>query len=181
VTQIVSADVVLITKENLAKDTAAGLDFSANGRLTSTLSYGVSGNLFHDQIDATALAAGGLKSTTGVNAKASLDYHPTAYDTAQISFTRSDKRLTPQGFVGAIDLVNVGFRHQIRPQLSALITVSNLFNGQVLHRFVGTPTLTDRYEREQVGQVAYVGIVYGFGASKKAKPGGFDYDKPAQN
>ncbi len=181
VTQIVSADVVLITKENLAKDTAAGLDFSANGRLTSTLSYGVSGNLFHDQIDATALAAGGLKSTTGVNAKASLDYHPTSSDTAQISFTRSDKRLTPQGFVGAIDLVNVGFRHQIRPQLSALITVSNLFNGQVFRRFVGTPTLTDRYEREQVGQVAYIGIVYGFGAPKKAKPGGFDYDKPAQN
>ncbi|MDP9007942.1 MAG: TonB-dependent receptor [Pseudomonadota bacterium] len=181
VTEVMSADVVLIAKENLAKDNAAGLEFTANGRFTSTLSYGVSGNLFHDQIDATALAATGLKSTTGLNAKASLDYHPTAADTAQISFTRSDKRLTPQGFVGAINLVNLGFRHQIHPHLSAIITVSNLFNGQILHRFVATPTLTDRYEREQVGQVAYVGIVYAFGASKKAKPNGFDFDKPAQN
>jgi outer membrane receptor protein involved in Fe transport len=177
VTQVVSADVVLITKENLAKDTAGGLEFTSNGHLTQTLSYGLSGNLFHDEIDATALSATGLKSTTGINAKASLDYHPTAADTAQVSFSRSDKRLTPQGYVGAIDLVNVGFRHQIHPNLSAVITVSDLFDGQVFRRFVGTPTLTDRYQREQVGRIAYLGIVYAFGAPKKNKANGFDYDQ----
>ena len=177
VTQVVSADVALITKENLAKDTAGGLEFTSNGHLTQTLSYGLSGNLFHDEIDATALSATGLKSTTGINAKASLDYHPTAADTAQISFSRSDKRLTPQGYVSAIDLVNVGFRHQIHPNLSAVITVSDLFDGQVLRRFVGTPTLTDRYQREQVGRIAYLGIVYAFGAPKKNKANGFDYDQ----
>jgi hypothetical protein len=57
VTQVVSAEVVLITKENLANDTAGGLEFTANGHLTSTLSFGLSGDLFHDEIDATALAA----------------------------------------------------------------------------------------------------------------------------
>jgi outer membrane receptor for ferrienterochelin and colicin len=177
VTQVVSADVVLITKENLAKDTAGGLEFTSNGHLTQTLSYGLSGNLFHDEIDATALSATGLKSTTGINAKASLDYHPTAADTAQVSFSRSDKRLTPQGYVSAIDLVNLGFRHQIHPNLSAVITVSDLFDGQVFRRFVGTPTLTDRYQREQVGRIAYLGIVYAFGAPKKNKANGFDYDQ----
>jgi outer membrane receptor protein involved in Fe transport len=177
VTQVVSADVVLITKENLAKDTAGGVEFTSNGHITRTLSYSLSGNLFHAEIDATALAATGLQSTTGLNAKASLDYHPTAVDTAQISFSRSDKRLTPQGYVSAIDLVNLGFRHQIHPNLSAVITVTDLFNGQVFRRFVGTPTLTDRYQREQVGRIAYVGVVYAFGAPKKSKPNGFDYEQ----
>jgi outer membrane receptor protein involved in Fe transport len=177
VTQIVSAEVVLITKENLAKDTADGIEFTTNGRINRMLSYSLSGNLFHDQIDAIALAATGLKSTMGVNAKASLDFHPTAADTAQVSFSRSDKRLTPQGFVSAIDLVNLGFKHQIRANLSAVVTVSDVFNGQILRRFVATPTLTDRYEREQTGRIAYLGIVYAFGASKKNKSNSFDYDQ----
>jgi outer membrane receptor for ferrienterochelin and colicin len=137
----------------------------------------LSGNLFHAEIDATALSAAGLKSTTGLNAKASLDYRLTAIDTAQISFSRSDKRSTPQGYVSAIDLVNVGFRHQIHPNLSAVVTVSDLLNGRVFRRFVGTPTLTDRYERDQVGRIAYIGLVYAFGAPKKDKPNGFDYEQ----
>jgi hypothetical protein len=99
-----------------------------------------------------------------------------AADTAQISFTRSDKRLTPQGYVNAIDLVNVGFRHQIRASLSAVVTVSDIFNGQILHRFVDTPTLTDRFEREQMGRIAYIGVVYAFEAPKESKTG-FDYEQ----
>ena len=125
VTQVVSADVVLITKENLAKDTAGGLEFTSNGHLTQTLSYGLSGNLFHDEIDATALSATGLKSTTGINAKASLDYHPTTADTAQVSFSRSDKRLTPQGYVGAIDLVTMRSARRRRTRQTASTMISS--------------------------------------------------------
>jgi hypothetical protein len=56
------------------------------------------------------------------------------------------------------------------------VTVSDIFNGQILRRFVGTPTLTDQYEREQVGRIAYAGVVYAFGARKKSKSG-FDYEE----
>jgi outer membrane receptor protein involved in Fe transport len=174
VTQVVSATVVLTTKQNLPKDTAEGLEFSIDGHLGSRLSFGLSGNLFHDEIDATSLAQTGLKVTTGLNAKANLDYHPTSADTAQLSFTRSDKRLTPQGYISAIDLLNLGFKHQIRTNLAGVLTVSDVFNGQILRRFVGTPELSDRYERAQVGRISYVGIVYSFGAPKKTKSG-FDY------
>ncbi len=174
VTQIVSATVVLTTKENLPEDTADGLEFTANGHLTSKLSFSLNGNLFHDDIDATALAVSSLKSTTGLNTKASLDYRPTGSDLAQVSFTRSDKRLTPQGYISPIDLVNVGFKHQMRPNLSGVLTVSDLFNGQILRRFVGTPQLTDRYERMQVGRIVYLGVVYAFGETKKSKSG-FDF------
>jgi hypothetical protein len=45
----------------VSNDTAGGLEFTANGHLTSTLSFGLSGYLFHDVIDATTLEATSLK------------------------------------------------------------------------------------------------------------------------
>ena len=176
VTVPVSANVVLSTNANLPKSQAGGLEFSANGRLGKAVTYALSGDAFYAQIDATALGAPGLKSTTGVNLKASLDYHPTAVDTAQISFTRTDRRLTPQGFVGAINLVNLGYRRQLRPDLAAVVTVSDVFDGQRYARFIDTPLLRETYTRHQAGRIAYVGLVYTFGAARKSKPAGFDYD-----
>jgi outer membrane receptor for ferrienterochelin and colicin len=169
VTQLVNADTLLTTKANLRKSTSGGLEFTANGPVLPKLSYGLSGNLFYTQIDATALGASGLKSTTGLNAKASLEFRPTKADKAQISFSRSDGRLTPQGYVGAINLVNLGYKRRIGADLSVVFTVTDLLNGQRNRRFLSTPVLTDIYERTQVGRVFFVGVVYVIGASKKNK------------
>ncbi|HMA52716.1 MAG TPA: TonB-dependent receptor [Magnetospirillaceae bacterium] len=177
VTQVVSADVVLVTKVNLPQSRSGGVEFTTNGALLSELSYAVSGNLFYNQIDAGAFGGAGVQSTVGLNAKASLDWRPTAEDAAQLSVSRSDKRLTPQGYLGAIDLVNLGYKRQIRPDLAAVATMSDALNGQVLRRVVTTPTLQDTYQRQQYGQLFYVGLVYNFGGSKKSKGDGFDYDR----
>jgi outer membrane receptor protein involved in Fe transport len=176
VIQPVSADVVLATKTNLPRSRSAGVEFTANGKLVRDLSYNLSGNLFSTQIDATSLGAPGLKSTTGLNLKASFDWRPTKLDTAQISFTRSDKRLTPQGYISAINLVNLGYKRELRPDLSLVVTVSDLFDGQRLSRIITTPQLSDTYQRYQVGRIAYLGVVYTFGGPKKAKGSGFEYD-----
>jgi outer membrane receptor for ferrienterochelin and colicin len=176
VTRLVSADVVLTTKANLPNSTSGGFEFTANGRVMSKLLYGLSGNLFYNQIDAVALGATGLKSTTGLNLKASLDYQPTPLDTAQVSFSRSDKRLTPQGYISAINLVNVGYKRRLTRDLSAVFTISDLLNGQKFRRFTSTPVLTETYQRTQVGRIFYIGFVYVLGPSKKNKENGFDYD-----
>jgi hypothetical protein len=86
--------------------------------------------LFRSQIDATALGFSGLETTSGVNAKVKLDYRPTSADTVQITVTRTDKRLTPQGYVNAINIVNLGYRRQLDSDLTGVVTVSDLFNGQ---------------------------------------------------
>ena len=177
VTQVVSADVVLVTKVNLPQSRSGGVEFTSNGSLLPELSYGVSGNLFYNEIDAGAFGGAGLQSTVGLNLKANLDWRPTAEDTAQISFSRSDKRLTPQGYLGAIDLVNFGYKRQLRSDLAAVGTFSDALDGQILRRVVTTPTLQDDYRRQQYGQLLYVGLVYSFGATKKSKGDGFDYDR----
>jgi hypothetical protein len=136
----------------------------------------VSGNAFYTQIDATALGAPGLESTTGVNTKAKLDYRPTVADSAQIIFTRTDKRLTPQGFVSAINIVNLGYKHTFSPKLSAVMTVTDLFDGQHYQRTASTPTLTEVYERSVAGRVVWLGLTYTVGVTKKEKEPNFEYD-----
>ncbi len=176
VTRVISADVVLVTKTNLPRSKAAGLDFTAGGRLVPQLSYSLSGNLFWTQIDASGLGFSGLRETLGLNAKASLDYRPTGADTAQLSFTRTDRRLTPQGFVSASNQVNLGYRRRLWRDLSAVVTVTDLFDGQRFERIVTTPTLQDRYTRHQFGRVGYFGLSYVLGGPKKPRASGFDYD-----
>ena len=124
VTEYLGNGLTLTSKANLPRSDSAGFEFAATGHLLPKLLYSLSGNAFYTQIDATALGTPGLKSTTGINVKAKLDYRPTADDSAQIIFTRTDKRLTPQGSVSAINIVNLGYKHMLTHALSAVATVS---------------------------------------------------------
>ena len=175
-TEYLGNGMTLTTKTNLPSSDSAGLEFSATGHLFPKLIYSVSGNAFYNQIDATALGFPGLKSTTGLNLKAKLDYRPTATDSAQIIFTRTDKRLTPQGSVSATNIVNLGYKHTLTSALSAVATVSDLFNGQHYQRYASTPALTQVYERSVVGRVAWLGLTYNIGVKKKEKEPSFEYD-----
>jgi outer membrane receptor protein involved in Fe transport len=177
VTEYLGSGLSLTTKTNLPKNDSAGLEITSNGHIVPKLAYSLSANLFYSQIDATALGVPGLKSTTGVNAKLKLDYRPTSDDSAQLIVTRTDKRLTPQGYVSAINIVNVGYKRQMKPELTGIITVSDLFNGQRFERFESTPTFTGDYLRTVRGRVLYLGLIYSFGSTKKEKQATFEYDQ----
>ena len=173
----VGPDVVLATKANLPKTKSAGLEFNASGKIGSRLTYAFSGNAFYSQIDAQPLGAVGLRSTTGVNLKGSVDYRPTRLDTVQVSFARSDRRLTPQGSIAAVDQVNLGYKHMFSQQLSAVATLSDALDGQRFERTVTTATLQDQYVRHQLCRIFLVGLVYNFGVARKEKAAGFEYDQ----
>jgi outer membrane receptor protein involved in Fe transport len=175
VTEYLGNGLTLTTKANLPKSDSAGLEFSATGKLLPKLSYSLSGNAFYTQFDATALGAPGLQSTTGIDAKVKLDYRPTVGDSAQITFTRTDKRLTPQGSVSAVNIVNLGYKHKFTSALSAVATVSDLFDGQHYQRVASTPELTQIYDRSVAGRVAWLGLTYTFGIAKKEKEPNFEY------
>ena len=177
VTEYLGNGFSLTTKANLPKNDSAGLEFTSNGHIVPQLAYSLSGNLFYSQIDATALGVPGLQSTSGVNGKVKLDYRPTSADSVQLIVTRTDKRLTPQGYVSAINIVNVGYKHQVTSDLTAIVTVSDVFNGQHYERFESTPAFTGDYLRAVRGRVLYVGVIYSFGSTKKDKQANFEYDQ----
>lgn len=164
------------TEATMPKDDAAGLEGSAYGSIGSKLTYSISGNLFHRQIDATELGVSELQSTTGLDGKIKLDYRLSRADSAEIAATHTDKVLTPQGYVGAINIVNVGYKRQLWADLAAVVTISDLFNGQRYRQSWESPGLTENYLRYTRGRIAYVGLVYSLGV-KKDKAAKFDYDK----
>ena len=176
VTQYLGNGFSLTTKTNLPRNDATGLEFTANGHIVAMLAYSVSGNLFHSQIDATAMGLPGLRSSNGVNAKLKFDLRPSALHSGQLVITRSDKRLTPQGSVSAINFVNIGYRGQLRRNLALVSTVSDIFNGQRYERFETTPSFTGDYLRSVRGRVCYVGLQYSFGARKSDRHSNFEYD-----
>jgi outer membrane receptor protein involved in Fe transport len=177
VTEYLDNGLSLTTKTNLPKNDSAGLEFTATGRIVPKVTYSASGNLFRSRIDATALGIPGLQSTTGLNAKVKLDYRPAPAESAQITITRTDKRLTPQGYVSAINLVNLGYKQQLKADLTAVATISDVFNGQRFHRFTTSPTFMQDYRRTVQGRVLYVGFVYSFGSTKKDTQPNFEYDQ----
>jgi outer membrane receptor protein involved in Fe transport len=178
VTEYLENGLTLTTKTNLPENDSAGIEFSANGHIFQKLACSISGNLFHNQIDATVLGISGLQSTTGLNAKVKLDYRPTNDDSVQMTVTRSDKRLTPQGYVSAINITNLGYKRQLIPDLTAVLTVTDLFNGQRFRRFSSSPTFTQEYQRTTLGRVFYAGLIYSFGSTKKDSQSNFEYDPP---
>jgi outer membrane receptor protein involved in Fe transport len=175
-TEYLGHGLTLTTNTNLPRSESAGIEFSANGNILPKLAYNLSANAFYTQIDATQLGSPGLKSTTGINVKAKLDYQPTAFDSVQIIFSRTDKRLTAQGSVSAMDIVNLGYKHALMPGLAAVMTISDLFNGQRYQRSAATPTVVQLYQRSVVGRVAWFGLTYTIGVAKKAKQESFEYD-----
>jgi hypothetical protein len=80
--------------------------------------------------------------------------------------------------LSAINIVNVGYRHQVNPDLTGIVTLSDVFNGQRYERFESTPTFTGDYLRAIRGRVLYVGLIYSFGSTKKDKQANFEYDQP---
>jgi outer membrane receptor protein involved in Fe transport len=176
ITEPLGPDVTLTTAENLPKSKAAGLEFNGAGKFSPRLAYAVSGNLYYDDIEGGAWAVEGRRDAFAISAKASLDWKPTSADAAQISFSRKGGQLLAQGYVSATNQVNLGLRHTLWGGLAAVMTVTDVFDGQVYHRLIDTPTLQDDYSRHLLGAVGYLGLSYTFGLGRKAKPASFDYD-----
>ena len=119
----------------------------------------------------------GLQATTGVNGKLKLDYRPTCIDPAQLIVTLTDKRLTPRGYLSAINVVNLGYRRALQTAVTAMITVSDVSNGTRHTRIKTTTAFRSDHPRIVQSRGFYVSVVYSFGSTTKDKQADFEYDR----
>jgi len=164
--------VLLTTRENLVGSTQLGLELVANGPLTKTLSYKLSGNAYRFTIDATNLGFG-RRSATIESGKAGIDWQPDKKDLGQVNISLSGKQLLPQGEVDPMLLVNLGFRHQINDRLFLFFTAQDALHTYTRHSSIVTPTLIERSFDSAKTQAAFIGLTYDFGA--RPKQPAFDY------
>lgn len=159
---------LLTTQVNLGSSTKAGVDFSASGKLGKAVSYEISGTLVHDTIDAANLGIAGTRHLTSGNAKGNLDYQVTPKDLIQLTVNFKGKRLLPQGYILAITTANLGFRHQLKPGLSVVATLSDVFDSAKNAFLYDSPGLHEAIVGRYSHRAGTIALAWTFGGAPKA-------------
>jgi outer membrane receptor protein involved in Fe transport len=168
--------VLLYTRANLGESRSAGLELVSNGKLTSRLSYSLSGDLYWNEIQAANLGFTGQRSGYAVSGRGNLSWQATGRDLFQANMWLNGRRLTPQGYRQPIAVLNLGYRRKLADDLFAVVTVQDVLNSLKEVIVVDTPALHDRLERRANPTVISLSLTYSFGgAGKRPREPAFDF------
>jgi outer membrane receptor protein involved in Fe transport len=170
-------DGVFLTRpENLGASTNVGVELVASGRLTSTLRYNASVNVFNQQIDGSGVPGGEDRSGVTASGRASLNWQPTQKDFLQISgFYTGDTQMA-QGEREGGGMINLGYRRKLTDSWSLQATVRDVLDDFGFTTVYETPTFVDRSQRTFGGRMAFVGLTWTFGATgQRRQPEQFDF------
>ena len=166
--------VYLSERANLAQSRSAGLELVANGKLTSSLSYGVNATLGWARLDSLGPAYAPTRTAAIPSGHGSLTWQATTDDLFQLNGFINGKRLTPQGYSDAMIGADLGYRHKLTDKLSVTITAQD-----ILHSFRGfqandTPILIERVKTDFDTRQLRVALTWTFGGGRQRDPG-FDF------
>jgi outer membrane receptor protein involved in Fe transport len=171
--------VLLNRRANLGHGQSGGLELVANGKLTGSLSYNVSADLYWNEITAANLGFAGARSGYTASGRANLTWQPTRKDFFQINGWLTGRALTPQGFRQPIGVVNLGYRRKLSDDLFVVLAVQDAFRTFKQVVVIDTPTLHDRIERGGWPGAVFLSLTWNFGgAGKKPRDPGFDFGAP---
>lgn len=176
VSRYLTPSVLLITKANLGRSAAAGVDLAASRKFGRILSLTASGTLAYNRIDAGNLGFSGARSLVTANGKFSVTINPTARDQVQLSGNIQGRRLTAQGYRLPSWGANLGFRHTFNNRLSAVATVADVFDTQRDRNVTDIATLRDHATRRLTGRAAFIGLAWAFGGPGKKDAGEAKFD-----
>jgi hypothetical protein len=152
---------------------SAGAELVLNGKLTKHLTYRLSGNVFHQTIDAADLGLG-RRSGWIASGKGGIDWEPGKKDLVQAFLSLSGRQLLPQGQIDPIFMLHFGYRHRLNNRLWGFLTVQDALHTFRQANLVRTTTLIDRNVAKADTRAAFLGISYNFGGKSPRDPG-FDY------
>lgn len=176
VTQAVNDSVFLRTMANLASDRSFGLE------PVITVSRGivqanVSGNLFHQRIDASNLGYSGTREVTSWSGSGNVNLSVHDGTMAQVSATYRSARLTPQGESQPSVVVNLGLRRSLwHDQVALTFTVSDVFATQRQDTRLEVAGISQRVTNRRDARMWYAGGTWHLGRPAKRR----DKDRPFQ-
>jgi outer membrane receptor protein involved in Fe transport len=170
--------VFLTTRENLTQNRSGGLEFIANGKITPTLSYNVTGNAFWNEIDGSGFLGGQDRDGWSMQGFGQLSWQATPNDFLQLSGHLMGDRLIPQGEIKGGGMMNLGYRHKFNDRFSGVVTVQDIFKTARFEQVIDTPLIHERSRRDFDFQSVYVGFTWNFGAPRR-QPERFDFDTGA--
>ena len=159
---------VLLTRpENLGSRRDLGMELVANGRLTSTLRYNASVNLFHQALDASGIVGATDRSGTQVSGRLALNWQPTAEDFIQLSGQWNGESLLAQGTRDGGGMINLGYRRKLTETVAFQLTVRDLMDDFGDVTTYDTPQFRDRTARQFGGRTAFVGLTWALGSGPR--------------
>ena len=169
----ISDTVLLTTRDNEGGSKASGLEFSVNGKIMPGLSVNASGNLAHSEQQIwDASGMDGTRTVSSLGGRVRVNYQATPQDHIQAMVQTQGKMLIGQGVRQPNTTVNFTFRHALTPQLSLLLNVTDLFDGNKMESTVDTSVLRESSVRKFDGRVAYLGLSYRIGGFSGGARGG---------
>jgi hypothetical protein len=96
-------------------------------------------------------------------------------DTMQINAAALGRRVTPQGHRPGNATLDIGYRHQFRPNLSVTATVTDVFASKKMVNVVDTLELQQTATFRPPSRIVFVGISWSMPGAKK-QPEKFEYD-----
>jgi outer membrane receptor protein involved in Fe transport len=168
ITKYINDSVKLTTKENLSKNSAAGLELILATSMGSFATINLSTNTFYSSIDASNLGYSKNKSTMAWSANLSAGFNLGKTTVLQLTSNYQAERLTPQGKQLPSFVANVGFKQEIFKNKGAfIITIADVFNSLRNNTLIETPELYEKIIRKRSARIIYAGFTYSFGNSKK--------------
>lgn len=173
----VGGGVFVTTKANVAQSRNGGLELVLNGKLSKTLTYNLSSNLFWSELDAANLGFADKRSMTAASGRASLSWQATARDLLQVNGFVNGKRLTAQGYTMSSTGIDLGYRRKIDDRLSLVVTVQDVLGLYRNKEVIDTPALKSLVVRDVDARMLRVSLAWTFGAGKR-KDAAFDFQGP---
>lgn len=170
--------VFLTTRENLAESRSGGIEFIANGKLTPTLSFNVTGNAGWNEIDGSFAPGGRDRDGWTMSGYGQLSWQATPNDFVQVSGHLMGDRLIPQGEIKGGGMLNLGYRHKFSDKLSVVFTAQDVLGTARFEQVLDTPLIRERSRRDMDFQSFYIGFSYTFGQPRR-QPERFDFDSGA--
>ncbi len=175
----IGGGVLLTRPENLGARRDTGLEVVANGRLTSTLRYNASINVFRSEIDASGIPGASDRAANLVSGRLSLNWQATPEDFVQISGMWQGETLLAQGTRDAAGMINLGYRRKLTETLAFQLTVRDLLDEFGDVTTYDTPTFRDRTDRKFGGRAGYIGLTWTFGSGpRRPQEPQFDFQGP---
>jgi len=171
VLQDLGGGVTLSQRENLARSRAVGLELTASGKLTSTLSYNLSGIVNWKELDSLGPQFAPQRSLLAESGRGSITWQATPKDLFQLNGFANQKGLTPQGTLSAVAGVDLGYRRKLTDKLFVLVTLQdilNSFHGVTLNN---TPLLMERSKIRFDTRQVRIGFTWAFGGGRPKDPG----------
>ncbi|HEY1751835.1 MAG TPA: TonB-dependent receptor [Caulobacteraceae bacterium] len=168
--------VTLNSTANLGHTRNAGLELTAGGHITKTLSYSAGGDVSWNQISAVSNSFEAPRSGAAMFGHAKLNWTATPADFVQLAFYAHGRQINGQGSQASSNSLSLGYRHKFSDRLAAEVIVQDPFDDHRFKTFIDTPTLSETTVNDFHVRSIQIGLTYQLGAVRKQpQPKDFDF------